>query len=88
MKKKTKNILDEVQLNVTPLNESLEGKLLGGFTDINADMEAKWNVGCTNDCPSNDCVNIFCRNQGCNNTTSTTETTTETTIFPDIPPLI
>lgn len=86
MRKNKKNLLDEVQLNLIPLNQDAEGKLLGGFTELNAEAEAEWNVFCSNDCDSNDCVNVFCRNSSCGQTT--TETTTETTILPDIPIVI
>ena len=83
MKRKSKHLLDDVRFEMVPLSRNSEGKLVGGFADIELYSEARWNIGCINDCDKNDkCVNIFCNNLGCGKTTIAPTTAEPTTSIP------
>ena len=70
MKKINQNLLLNVELEVTPLTQDAEGKLLGGFVGMQgmrAPSEEK-NDPCSNsNCSNQGCVNIDCSNTGCKN---------------------
>jgi len=83
MKRKSKHLLDDVRFEMVPLSRNSEGKLIGGFTEIEVNAEKlAWNIGCQNDCEKNSCVNIFCKNDGCGKTTITPTTLKPTTSIP------
>lgn len=69
-------------IELPPLVRDSEGFFRGGFIGIDGNELSKkleWNIGCKNNCDKNDCVNIFCHNDGCGKTTTGTTSTTDTT---------
>ena len=74
MKKRVKNFLDEVKLEISPMTETKEGKISGGYAAFSGDVEVgEVNYRCPNDCLVNDiCLNKYCKNFECGTTTTTT----------------
>lgn len=70
MKKINQNLLLNVELEVTPLTQDAEGKLLGGFVGMQGMRKPadENNDRCSNsNCTNQGCINIDCSNTGCNN---------------------
>lgn len=84
MKRKSKHLLDDVRFEMVPLSKNSEGKLVGGFADVELFSEGQNNSGCSNNCP-NQCGNNQYSNCGCQNICTTTiapTTPQPTTIIP------
>lgn len=98
MKRQEQNSLSNIELEVTPLSQNAEGKLLGGFIGMQGNtVDAAANDECTNnDCNNSSCANDRCinpsdcsnsgSNKSCTNGTTATPTptqpTTDTTLLP------
>lgn len=70
MKKLHRNLLLNVELEVTPLTQDAEGKLLGGFVGMQGmrALAEEKNSPCSNSsCSNQGCVNIECNNNSCKN---------------------
>lgn len=64
MKRHGQNALSNIELEVTPLSQNAEGKLLGGFIGMQGAEEA---AGTNNPCTNNHCNNSGCSNGACEN---------------------
>lgn len=86
MKKNNQNLLLNVELEVTPLTQDAEGKLLGGFVGMqgSANVDAAANNGCeNNNCNNSSCVNDQCINPAdCSNSGTNDHCTNGTTTEP------
>lgn len=99
MKRFKLNKLLNVELEVTPLTQDAEGKLLGGFVGMQGNANGMTlnkrcdNIECKNySCANEECINERCDNANCINrgcilvTTETpTPTVTDTTTVTSIP---
>lgn len=65
MKKINQNLLLNVELEVTPLTQDAEGKLLGGFVGMQGNADV--GVAANNECENNSCNNSNCTNNRCKN---------------------
>lgn len=83
MKKLHRNLLLNVELEVTPLTQDAEGKLLGGFVGMQGmrALAEEKNSPCSNSsCSNQGCVNIECNNNSCKNAPCTNTPTVKPSV--------